>query len=133
VVGLSCIDDLDASSNDSRKLMKFEDDRWYKVRVRVQPERIQCWIDAEEVVDQNIAGKKISLRNETLASRPLGLCNFETTSHFKNIKIREFKPGDLKDEESVSKTSGDKDSATDNVSKADKDQEPVSRSKDKDK
>ncbi len=135
VVGLSCIDDLDASSNDSRKLMKFEDDRWYKVRVRVQPERIQCWIDAEEVVDQNIAGKKISLRNETLASRPLGLCNFETTSHFKNIKIREFKPGDLENEESISKASNAQGSSksVDKASGNDKDQEPVSRSKDKDK
>ncbi len=107
VVGLSCIDDLDASSNDSRKLMKFEDDHWYKIRVRVEPKRIQCWIDAERVVDQNTTGKKISLRNETLASRPLGLCNFETTSHFKNIKLRKLKPGELTGEEQES-TESDK-------------------------
>ncbi len=90
VVGLSNIDDQDASRNETRKLMRFEKHRWYKVKVRVEPQRIQAWIDEEQVVDQDITGRKISLRNETLPSRPLGICNFETTSEFKNIELIEM-------------------------------------------
>ncbi len=88
VVGLSCIDDQDASDNDTRTLMKFEQDQWYHIRVKVEPKRIQCWIDDQRVVDQDLEGHKVSLRNETLPSRPLGICNFETTSHFKNIELK---------------------------------------------
>ncbi len=92
VVGLSSIDDEDASTNETRKLMKFEKDRWYRIRVGVQPARIQAWIDDEQVVDLNIEGRKISLRNETLPSRPLGIFNFETTSEFKNIQLQRMMP-----------------------------------------
>ena len=87
VVGLSCIDQQDAAHNSTKKLKKFEKDRWYDIKVRVEPKRIQAWIDGEQMVDENIEGKEISLRNETLPSRPLGLCNFETTSEFRNIKL----------------------------------------------
>lgn len=91
VVGLSNIDDEDASSNPSRKLMTFEDERWYKIRVRVLTERIVVWIDDKCVVDQNIKDKKISLRGDTLSCRPLGLCTFQTTSETRKLAIRKFK------------------------------------------
>ena len=87
VVGLSCIDQQDAAHNSTKKLKKFEKDRWYHIKVRVEPNRIQAWIDDEKMVDENIEDKEISLRNETLPSRPLGLCNFETASEFRNIKL----------------------------------------------
>ena len=90
VVGLSCIDQQDAANNSTRKLKKFEKNRWYNIKVRVEPERIQAWIDDEQMVDENIKGKIISLRNETLPSRPLGLCNFETTSEFRNLGLTIF-------------------------------------------
>lgn len=92
VVGLSNIDDEDASSNASRRLMTFEDEKWYKIRVRVMPEQIVVWIEDECVIDQNIKGKKISLRGDTHSCRPLGLCTFQTTSETKNMTLRKFKP-----------------------------------------
>ncbi len=90
VVGLSCIDGEDASRNETRKLMKFEENQWYKIKIRVQPERIQAWIDEEQVVDQNIKDKKISLRNEVLDTAPLGICNFESDSEFRNIQLKKL-------------------------------------------
>jgi len=90
VVGLSCIDDQDASNNETLRLMKFETNRWYKVKVRVEPKRIQTWIDGELIVDQDIEGRKISLRSETLPTRPLGICNYETSSECKNIQLRQL-------------------------------------------
>ena len=89
-VGLSCIDDQDASRNDTCSYLKFEKNQWYKIRVRVQPETIQVWIDGEKVVDKNIKGKKISLRGDTTLCKPIGLCSFMTVAEYKNIKLRKF-------------------------------------------
>lgn len=92
VVGLSCIDGKDAARNDTKTLMKFENDRWYKIRVQVRPEHIQCWIDGVLVVDKNIKGLKISLRNETLPSRPLGICCFESNVEYRNLQLKLLTP-----------------------------------------
>lgn len=91
-VGLSCIDDQDASRNDTCSYLKFEKEQWYKIKVRVQPETIQVWIDDEKVVDKNIKGKKISLRGDTTLCEPLGLCSFMTVAEYKNIQLRKFAP-----------------------------------------
>ena len=89
-VGLSCIDDQDASRNDTCSFLKFEKNQWYKIKVRVQPETIQVWIDGEKVVDKNIKGKKISLRGDTTLCKPMGLCSFMTVAEYKNIQLRKF-------------------------------------------
>jgi hypothetical protein len=73
--------------------MKFEDDRWYKFRVRVTPKRIQCWIDDDQVVDQDIEGKRIGLRAEVEPNKPLGLASFETKARIRNIRIRRVPDG----------------------------------------
>ena len=91
-VGLSCIDDQDASRNDTCSYLKFEKEQWYKIKVRVQPETIQVWIDDEKVVDKNIKGKKISLRGDTTLCKPLGLCSFMTVAEYKNIQLQKFAP-----------------------------------------
>ena len=91
-VGLSCIDDQDASRNDTCSYLKFEKEQWYKIKVRVQPKTIQVWIDDEKVVDKNIKGKKISLRGDTTLCKPLGLCSFMTVAEYKNIQLQKFAP-----------------------------------------
>lgn len=88
VVGLSSIDGFDASENDTTRFMKFDSGRWYRFKVRVTPDRIQCWIDGEQEVDQNIEGKRIGLRNEVDLNKPLGLCAYETKARLRNIRIR---------------------------------------------
>jgi hypothetical protein len=105
VVGISMIDGNDASRNETRKLMKFELNRWYRIRLRVVPEKIQAWIDDELVVDLLTSGKTFSVRNETLANRPLGICNFETRTEIKSILLRQIpqatESSPIKDREST--------------------------------
>lgn len=91
-VGLSCIDELDASSNDTTRIMLLESKRWYRIRIRVLPEKIVAWIDDEEVVSQALEGHIISLRTETVPCKPFGLCTFQTTAETKNLQIRRIKP-----------------------------------------
>ena len=91
VVGISSIDSMDASENETTKFLNFEKNRWYKIRVRVTPEAIQAWIDDEELVNQPIEDHRVSMRpGEIELSQPFGIANWQTTSAFRNIRIREL-------------------------------------------
>ena len=88
VVGLSSIDGVDASENETRSVRKFERNQWYRLRVRVTDESIQGWIDDEQVIDQPIVGKEVAIRSEMIPCRPLGIANFYTIAKIKNIELR---------------------------------------------
>ena len=45
VVGISSVDDLDASENETMNIEGFNDNTWYRVRVRVTDQKIEAWID----------------------------------------------------------------------------------------
>lgn len=89
VIGLSSLDDEDASENETTKYMNFPANRWYAVKLRVTPARIQAWIDADKVVDVLLDGKKVSLRPGSIfMSAPLGIATYETSSAIRNFQIR---------------------------------------------
>jgi len=88
VVGLSSIDGEDAAHNATTLFKEFKTGRWYAIRVRVTPERIVCFIDDEKVVDQPLAGRRLSIRDEVLPSKPLGIATYATTALVKNIRWR---------------------------------------------
>jgi hypothetical protein len=88
VVGLSSLDGLDASENDTNTLHRFTSGQWYTVRVRVTPSRIQSWIDDESVVDADTTGRRVSVRAELLDSRPLGIASWRTRAALRHIRLR---------------------------------------------
>ncbi len=88
VVGLSSIDGKDASENETTKFMTFKSGQWYKIRVRVTETKIEAWIDDQQIVDQIIAGRTISIRNEVSLSKPLGISAWQTQAALRNIQLR---------------------------------------------
>src|SRR6266536_1927801 len=89
VVGLSSIDGMDASENETTKYLKFDPGRWYPIRVRVTSKKIEAWIDNEKLVDQDITDRKISLRPGDIEySKPFGIATWQTTGALRDIKIR---------------------------------------------
>ena len=90
LLGLSCIDGFDASENATTQFLEFDDNRWYKIRVKVSESTITVWLDDKEVVHQQLEGHEISLRNETLPCRPLGICCFETVCRYRNVKLTRY-------------------------------------------
>lgn len=90
IVGLSSIDGLDASENETTRFMSFKTGQWYRFRVRVTEDVIQAWIDDESVVYQRIRDRKISTRVEVDLSQPFGFSSYETTAALKEIRIREL-------------------------------------------
>ena len=94
VVGLSSIDGMDASENETTKYMKFDPGRWHRIRLRVGREQIEAWIDDEKIVDQSIAGRKISLRPGDIdLSKPFGVATWQTTAALRAIRIRSLATG----------------------------------------
>ena len=91
VVGLSSLDGLDASENETTRYMTFDHNKWYRMRVRVEPHQIRCWINRKLVVYQNIEGRTITTRNEVNLNQPLGFATWETRAALKNIQVRELK------------------------------------------
>jgi len=87
VCGISSINYYDASDNETTVKAYFDNNRWYHIRVRVTPGRIQCWIDDEQYVDLETGGKKLSVRIDVKKSRPLGIASWRTAAAIKNIRL----------------------------------------------
>lgn len=91
VVGVSSVDDLDASENETMNIEGFEKNKWYAVRIRVTDQKIEAWIDDDQKVDLELAGRKISLRpGDIELSVPIGIASFQTRSQFRNIVWRDL-------------------------------------------
>lgn len=89
LVGLSSINGDDASENETTKFKKFEKGRWYKIRLRVTPAKIEAWIDDEQMADVETKGKKITMRaGEIELSKPCGVATFRTQAALREIRLR---------------------------------------------
>lgn len=91
VVGLSSLDGEDAANNETTKYIEFKSKKWYPIKLRVTKEKIEAWIDGKQEVDVETKDRKISVRIEVDASRPLGICSWNTKAALRNIKVRPLK------------------------------------------
>jgi hypothetical protein len=87
-VGISSIDSRDASENATKSLQEFKQDKWYRVRIRVTKDKIECWIDDKQVVELATKGKKIAVRAECEPCKPFGVATWRTTGAVRDIRIR---------------------------------------------
>jgi hypothetical protein len=87
VVGLSSIDGMDASENETTSIRQFEKEHWYEIRLKVTEEVIQAWIDDEIVVDFTIGDNFLSIRPEVELSKPFGIASWRTTAAIRNIRL----------------------------------------------
>jgi len=89
VVGISSIDGLDASENETTQFIKFDPNHWYRIRLRVTPEKIQAWLDEKKIIDVAIKGRKITMRyGEIELSKPFGIATYQTSAALREIKMR---------------------------------------------
>lgn len=91
LIGISSLDDFDASENETGDAYIFEDQQWYDIKLRVTDEEFTVWIDKESVIDCEVVGRKVSMRSgEIEMSVPLGITTFATTGKFKNISLKKI-------------------------------------------
>jgi hypothetical protein len=86
-VGLSSINGLDASENETTTLQRFDKDRWYKISLIVKTDTIKALIDNVVVVNFATGDKKLSIRPEVELSKPFGIASWRTTAALRNIRV----------------------------------------------
>ena len=91
MIGLSTIDHMDASENQTSASREFKNNTWYQFRIRVTEEKIEVWIDKDQVVDQDRKDHTFGVRIECDASRPLGISTYESVGAVRNIRLKELK------------------------------------------
>ncbi|MCA9051859.1 MAG: DUF1080 domain-containing protein [Planctomycetaceae bacterium] len=88
VTGISSLDGLDASENETTGFFSFTKEQWYKFRLRVTPGKIEAWMDEKSLVDVETEGRKIDVRFEVELSKPLGFSTYQTTAEIRGARIR---------------------------------------------
>lgn len=90
-VGLSSLENNDASENDTSTVRDFDKGRWYAFRLAVTPTRIQAWIDNAVVIDVDITSRTVGLRfDETDLCKPLGFAAYATVAGLRKIEYRKL-------------------------------------------
>jgi len=90
VCGLSSLDSMDASENNTTSYRLFTEGEWYVIKLMVLDDRILAWIDGERIIDESIVDTEISIRTEVELSCPLGISTYQTTGAVEYIKLREL-------------------------------------------
>ena len=63
------------------------------MRLRVTKDKLQAWLQNEQIVDADTKDREIGVRIEVEESRPLGLATFQTTAALRNISWRKLAAG----------------------------------------
>lgn len=92
LVGLSCLDGKDAARNATKRVMSLEDERPYRVRVRVTSTLVRVTLDGEEVARIDPRAHRLELRPEVAPSKPLGIASFATTATLEELRWRPIAP-----------------------------------------
>jgi len=92
VVGLSSIFDEPAVENETCQYKEFEQNKWYRIRLRVTGPRIEAWIDDEKLVDLPTENRKFSIYWEMEPMQPFGIASWYTTGAVRDIRLRRVKP-----------------------------------------
>jgi Domain of Unknown Function (DUF1080) len=95
VTGLSSLDGMDASENETTHSIKYENNKWYRFRVRVTGEVIRCWLDDKEIVAVQHSEKHVRTRIEVRANEPLGFAAWKTGGALRNLEIRPLSPAEV--------------------------------------
>jgi hypothetical protein len=93
ITGISSIDGRDASDNDTTMFKAFDNEQWYKARVRVESEKITVWVDDVKLFAHPRAGFEFDIRFEMDPCTPLGIANFQCQSTVRNVQLRRLKAG----------------------------------------
>lgn len=95
LVGISSIDGRDASENSTASSQPFEDQRWYRILVRIETHRLQAWIDDRNMVSHDITESELSLREGQIKDcAPLGLATWATRAEMRGMRWRKVGDGD---------------------------------------
>ena len=87
-VGLSNIDGYSAVENQTTTSMSFESKRWYRIRLRVTPEKVEAWVDDEKKIDLERGQHQFTVWPQQEPGRPLGITSYATKAALRGMRMR---------------------------------------------
>jgi hypothetical protein len=89
LVGISSIDDLDASENGTTGNAFFKNNEWHKVRIEVRDDDIRVWIGGKLFVNVSTKGRKLGLRAGDIEKCiPFGFATYATQARVRGLVVR---------------------------------------------
>ena len=89
LVGISSIDDMDASENNTSGNAFFKNNEWHKVRIEVRDDDLRAWIDGKLFVNVSTKGHKLGLRAGDIEKcAPFGFASYATQARIRDVIIR---------------------------------------------
>lgn len=85
--GISNLDGMSAIENQTTGFQEFEQNRWYRIRLRVTDEKVEAWVDDDQIVDVEHGKHKLSIWWEQEPVRPFGIASWYTKSAVRNIRL----------------------------------------------
>ena len=95
VVGISSIDDRDASDNETTMFTNFDNDTWYRARIRIEETRLAVWLDDKLQFEHPRKGHTFDIRYEMDPCVPFGLANYQCKSEIRVVRVRPLGKAEL--------------------------------------
>jgi hypothetical protein len=87
-VGISSIDGADATTNPTGSSVRFENGKWYRIRIEVQEQSLRVWLDDRPLVSFNPKGRQLHLRGGDIANcAPFGFATFGTEGRVRGCVV----------------------------------------------
>ncbi len=96
VTGISSLDGFDASENETGTFFDYKNNKWYKFRIRITDEKMQCFVDDKNVIDVEYKDRTVGTRIEADLSKPMGFATWETKGALRKIEVRKLTPAEIK-------------------------------------
>ena len=88
ITGISNLDGLNASENDTTQYHNMPEGQWFMVKVMVTADKIECWLDDKKLVDVKRADHKVyDTHAAVVDTKPFGLFNYGTWGRVKDLKV----------------------------------------------
>jgi hypothetical protein len=95
VTGLSSLNGADASENETRQFIKYQNDTWYRFRVHVTADVLRVWVDDKPTCAVNYQGQQVKTRVEVRPCQPLGFASYRSTGAIREVKVRKLTPAEV--------------------------------------
>lgn len=95
VTGLSSLNGMDASENETTRTIKYENNQWYRFRVRVTADVIRCWVDDREIIAVAHREKHVRTRVEVRPNEPLGFATWKSGGALRKLEVRPLSPAEV--------------------------------------
>ena len=92
ITGLSSINGMDASENETGTTFDYENGTWYRFRILVTDRAVRCSIDDEEIIALDPEGRDLGTRLEVRSNQPLGFASWESGGELRLVTLRRLTP-----------------------------------------